>query len=176
MLSLFIPRFLLDKVTRFTQNIEWGKTLKVAGGVNLCKTNNPALLKKVLKHKAKKKSSSAKAWNSRTKRTKDAIAGQQRIRSHNMDQRKLGSMIAANLSSKRIIEKNTGEGGDCGGNGRKAKKRLRLGLHSNQGGNRAGFEGKESGFINGKGAGGNGCGGGVSLSAAMGGVGKKVGR
>ncbi|KAL3779656.1 hypothetical protein ACHAW5_003655 [Stephanodiscus triporus] len=161
-------------------------------GANLRKTNDPALLKKALKRKAKKKSASAKAWNSRRKakkksasakawnsrveKTKDAIAERQRIRSHNLDQRKLGGATAANLSSKRIVEGDAGEGVDGG----KAEKRRRLGPHSNQGGNRAGFEGKKSGFINGKGGGGGeGRGGGASSSsssssaAAGGGVGKK---
>ena len=144
-------------------------------GANLRKTNDPALLKKALKRKAKKKSASAKAWNSRVEKTKDAIAERQRIRSHNLDQRKLGGATAANLSSKRIVEGDAGEGVDGG----KAEKRRRLGPHSNQGGNRAGFEGKKSGFINGKGVGGGGGGegrggGGASSSAAAGGgVGKK---
>ena len=140
---------------------------RVHRGANLRKTDDPALLKKALKRKAKKKSASAKAWNSRVEKVKDAIVEKQRIRSHNLDKRKLGGTTAANLSSKRIVEGEgaggEGAGGDGGKDG-KAEKRRRMGPHSNQGGNRAGFEGKKSGFINGKGGG-----GGASSSNAAGG-------
>jgi len=55
----------------------------------------------------------------------------------------LGGAVGANLSSKRIVERdNDGDGEEGGG---KKEKRRRLGPHSN----RAGFEGKKSGFING---------------------------
>ena len=146
-------------------------------GANLRKTNDPALLKKALKRRAKKKSASAKAWNSRVEKVRDAAAERQRIRGHNLDQRKLGGATAANLSSKRIVERDAGEGDGAGGGGGKdgkGEKRRRMGPHSNQGGNRAGFEGKKSGFINGGGGGGGteGRGGGAS-SAAPGGAGKK---
>lgn len=53
--------------------------------------------------------------------------------------------MGANLSSKRIVERDNGE--EEGG---KKEKRRRLGPHSN----RAGFEGKKSGFINGNSEGG----------------------
>ncbi len=137
------------------------------------------MLKKALKRKAKKKTASAKAWNSRVEKVKDAVAEKQRIRSHNLDKRKLGGATAANLSSKRIVEGEgavgEGGGGDGGGKDGKTEKRRRMGPHSNQGGNRAGFEGKKSGFINGKGDAGGGRGGGASSSSAPDGGGKRGG-
>lgn len=74
---------------------------------------------------------------------------------HNIDARKLGGATGANLSSKRIVEQQDGDGGDGGGPGGKnnKEKRRRLGPHSGQGQNRAGFEGRKSGFINGGGVG-----------------------
>ncbi len=169
------PPSFSDLVNTFPPSPEWSRVCVGSdrtdrgSGVNLRKTNDPALLKKALKRKAKKKSASAKAWNSRVEKAKDAVVERQRIRSHNLDQRKLGGATAANLSSKRIVERDAGEesGGDGGGgkDGKKEKRR-RLGPHSNQGGNRAGFEGKKSGFINGRGGSGKGRGGGASSSSA----------
>ena len=72
----------------------------------------------------------------------------QKIRQHNIGQRKLGGAAGANLSRKRI-EDGDGEGGDgkdkVGGSVVKSK-RPRLGPHS--GNARAGFEGKKQDFIN----------------------------
>jgi DNA excision repair protein ERCC-4 len=134
------------------RSIVWQDTFKVAsvgGGDNLRKMNDPAVIKKAIKRKAKKKVASAKAWNSRIEKVHDAVSERQRIRSHNIDQRKLGGATAANLSSKRIVtdkDSTTTEGGGDGGKDSKGEKRRRLGPHSN----RAGFEGKKNGFINGK--------------------------
>ena len=64
----------------------------------------------------------------------------------------MGGAVGANLSSKRIVERDNGE--EEGGG--KKEKRRRLGPHSN----RAGFEGKKTGFINGVGEGGGGSAGG----------------
>ena len=111
-------------------------------GSNELKKNDPKLLKKALKRKAKKKAASAKAWNVRLDQAKDAATKKQSIRTHNLDSRKLGGAVGANLSSKRIVERDSGDGEEGGG---KKEKRRRLGPHSN----RAGFEGKKSGFING---------------------------
>ena len=116
-------------------------------GSNELKKNDPKLLKKALKRKAKKKAASAKAWNVRLDQAKDAATKKQSIRTHNLDSRKLGGAVGANLSSKRIVERDNGDGEEGGG---KKEKRRRLGPHSN----RAGFEGKKSGFINGKSEGG----------------------
>ena len=175
--SSFPSRARPPLIAVFFTFVETSRFLGVSSGVgdsgaNLRKTNDPALLKKAIKRKAKKKSSSAKAWNSRVEKVKDSVAERQRIRGHNLDQRKLGGATAANLSSKRIVEKDAGEG-DGGGGGGKGEKRKRMGPHSNQGGNRAGFEGKKSGFINGDGGGGGEGRGGGASSAAPGGAGKK---
>ena len=121
-------------------------------GSNELKKNDPKLLKKALKRKAKKKAASAKAWNVRLDQAKDAATKKQSIRTHNLDSRKLGGAVGANLSSKRIVERDNGE--EEGGG--KKEKRRRLGPHSN----RAGFEGKKTGFINGVGEGGGGSAGG----------------
>lgn len=127
-------------------------------GTNLRKTNDPKLIKNALKRKAKKKAASAKAWNVRLDQAKDATAKKQQIRSHNIDARKVGGAVGANLSSKRVMEQdgnNDGDGAGAagGGSGKNNKeKRRRLGPHSGQGQNRAGFEGRKSGFINGGGS------------------------
>jgi hypothetical protein len=156
------------------RSIVWQDTFKVAsvgGGDNLRKMNDPAVIKKAIKRKAKKKVASAKAWNSRIEKVHDAVSERQRIRSHNIDQRKLGGATAANLSSKRIVTDKDGAategGGGDGGKDSKGEKRRRLGPHSN----RAGFEGKKNGFINGKQQQGDGGG-----STSGGGGGKMGGR
>jgi DNA excision repair protein ERCC-4 len=115
-------------------------------GTNLRKTNDPKLLKNALKRKAKKKAASAKAWNVRMDQVKDASTKKQQIRMHNIDARKVGGATGANLSSKRIVEQNSdGNGGvGDGPNSKKKEKRRRLGPHSGQGQNRAGFEGRKS--------------------------------
>ncbi|EJK63175.1 hypothetical protein THAOC_16187 [Thalassiosira oceanica] len=120
------------------RNIEWGETLKVAGrGTHFAKTNDPKLIKKAMKRKAKKKAASAKAWGARLDQDKDAASKKQQIRSHNLDSRKQGGTTGANLSSKRIVEQDDKE---------KKKERRRMGPHSGK--NRAGFEGKKQGFLN----------------------------
>eukprot|EP00978_Attheya_sp_CCMP212_P013349 scaffold33587_cov52-Attheya_sp.AAC.1 len=120
------------------QKMEWGDTLKEASGQKIVK---PEQLKKALKHKIKKKAKSAKAWNSRLEQTKDALDERQKIRNHNLDKRKLGGAIGANLSKKRI-EAADGEGDSKA----PASKRSRMGPHS--GNSRPGFEGKKQDFIN----------------------------
>jgi hypothetical protein len=112
-------------------------------GKNARKTD-PKLLKKALKRKAKKKAASAKAGGARLDQAKDALAKKQQLRSHNLEARKAGGAVGANLSSKKIVEKDE----DGNKDGEKAKRR-RMGPHSGHG-NRAGFEGKkQGGFING---------------------------
>ena len=117
--------------------------LKMHRGANT-KKEDPKLLKKGLKRKAKKKAASAKAWNVRVEQVQDSKSKKQQIRTHNLDSRKLGGAVGANLSSKRIVEQDDKEEGG------KEEERRRLGPHSN----RAGFEGKKSGFINGSDGGG----------------------
>jgi hypothetical protein len=161
------------------RSIVWQDTFKVAsvggsgGDSNSMRKMDPAVIKKAIKRKAKKKVASAKAWNSRIEKVHDAVSERQRIRSHNIDQRKLGGATAANLSSKRIVtdkDSTTTEGGGDGGKDAKGEKRRRLGPHSN----RAGFEGKKNDFINGKHS--SDGGGSTSVAASGGGGGKKGGR
>jgi len=124
------------------KNVEWGEAFKVAEGAKVRKTNDPKLLKKALKRKVKKKTASAKAWNVRLDQAKEAATKRQQIRTHNLDARKEGGSTGANLSSKRIKED---EGAGAGGKDGPQEKRRRQGPHAN----RAGFEGKKTGFING---------------------------
>lgn len=112
------------------KNVQWGEAMKVAEGVKVAKTNDPKLLKKAMKRKAKKKTASAKAWNVRLDQAKEAATKKQQIRTHNLDQRKLGGSTGANLSSKRIVEE---EGKTAGGkDGEKGEKRGRKGPHANR--------------------------------------------
>ena len=121
--------------------IQWGDTLKEASGERV--RDDPALIRKAMKRKAKKKAKSAKAWEARTEELKDAKDQKQKIRSHNLEKRKLGGTVAANLSKKRIV---TEEDKDNEG---KKEKRPRLGPYAGAGGkSRAGFEGKRQAFIN----------------------------
>lgn len=107
--------------------IQWGDTLKEATGERV--RDDPALIRKAMKRKAKKKAKSAKAWEARTEQLKDAKDQKQKIRSHNLEKRKLG-------------------GKDTEG---KKEKRPRLGPYAGAGAggkSRAGFEGKRQAFIN----------------------------
>eukprot|EP00560_Eucampia_antarctica_P008319 CAMPEP_0197824984 /NCGR_PEP_ID=MMETSP1437-20131217/2145_1 /TAXON_ID=49252 ORGANISM="Eucampia antarctica, Strain CCMP1452" /NCGR_SAMPLE_ID=MMETSP1437 /ASSEMBLY_ACC=CAM_ASM_001096 /LENGTH=450 /DNA_ID=CAMNT_0043424809 /DNA_START=204 /DNA_END=1556 /DNA_ORIENTATION=- len=131
-----------DEDKEKAKRIDWGDTLKAATGE---KTNSdPSLLKKAIKRRAKQKTKSGEAWKVRIDSVKDKMDERQKIRSHNIDKRKLGGAIGANLSNKRIEESEAEK--EAAGDG---KKRARLGPHSTKG--RAGFEGKKQEFINGKG-------------------------
>lgn len=116
--------------------------VRVSRGTHSAKTNDPKLIKKAMKRKAKKKAASAKAWGARLDQEKDAASKKQQIRSHNLDSRKQGGAKGANLSSKRIVEHDDKE---------QKKERRRMGPHSGK--NRAGFEGKKQGFLNSTGGG-----------------------
>jgi hypothetical protein len=110
-------------------NIQWGDLIKEASGDRV--KDDPAKLKKAIKRKEAKKKKSAKAWKSRMDQTKLKMDERQKIRSHNLDKRKLGGASGANLSKKKIIED------DATGT---KKKRNSLG--------RAGFEGRKQDFLN----------------------------
>ncbi len=99
--------------------------------------DDTTILKKAIKRKVKKKVKSQEAWKARMEQVKDKMDERQQIRVHNISQRKLGGVIGANLSKKRIVEEEKDE---------ETKKRPRRGPHSS----RAGFEGKKQDFINGK--------------------------
>ena len=147
--------------------MEWGDTLRTAGGD---KTGESVQnIKKQMKRKEKKKAKSTKAWKDRIETVADKMMEKQNIRKHNLKERQKGGSDGANLSKKRIV------GADAEGEegGPEKKKRKREGPYSkigrededpqgkhdkkgnttNGGGSngRAGFEGKKGNFINGKG-------------------------
>ena len=108
--------------------MQWSDALKEASGERV--KDDPAKLKNKLKRKAAKKAKSQKAWKSRTEQTKQKMNERQKIRSHNLDQRKVGGKAGSNLSSKKIAEDDT--------KGNRESRRL----------SRPGFEGKKQGFLN----------------------------
>lgn len=108
-------------------NIAWGDTIKEAAGERV--KDDPAKLRKAIKHQVAKKAKSSKAWKSRMEQTKEKMGERQKIRNHNIAQRKLGGSAAANLSKKRIVTEDDKD---------KPKKRL----------SRAGFEGRKQDFLN----------------------------
>merc|ERR1711957_44822 len=123
------------------KRIDWGDTLKAADGTR-SNVSDPALLKKAIKRKAKKKAKSQQGWKTRMVGVKTKMDERQKIRQHNIGQRKLGGAKGANLSSKRIDDGNDDGRDDAG-------KRPRLGPHSgNTDTARPGFEGKKQQFIN----------------------------
>jgi DNA excision repair protein ERCC-4 len=111
------------------KNIQWGDTIKEATGERV--KDDPAKLKKAIKHQAAKKAKSSKAWKTRLEQTREKMGDRQKIRNHNLNQRKLGGSSGANLSSKKIKD-------DEGKKAGEPKKRL----------SRAGFEGKKQEFLN----------------------------
>jgi len=134
------------------KTIEWRDTLKTAcGDIPKDDTN---LLKKAIKRKGRKKAKSEKSWKARTEKLKDKLHERQKIRQHNINQRKLGGSAGANLSRKRMVDEDQKK--DVGGTGSSVgeKKRPRLGPYSGM--PRAGFEGKKQDFINKSGKGGGG--------------------
>lgn len=123
------------------KKIVWGDTLKAASGVRMTEAN-PALLKKAIKRKARKKEKSQESWRSRMEQTKESMDERQRVRNHNVAQRNLGGAAGANLSKKRIKDDDT----KVEGGGKDGKKRPRLGPYGS--GSRPGFEGKKAEFLN----------------------------
>jgi Surfeit locus protein 6 len=118
-----------DKVKH--QKLVWSDALKEASGERI--KDDPNKLRKALKHKIAKKEKSAKAWKSRMETTKQKVDERQKIRNHNLEKRKAGGSVGANLSSKKIAtEEKVGE------DGKTPSRRL----------SRAGFEGKKQGFLN----------------------------
>lgn len=102
--------------------IQWSDTLKEASGERV--KDDPNKIKNKLKRKAVKKAKSQKAWKSRMDQLNEKQSERQKIRSHNLDKRKLGGAAGSNLSKKRIADDD-----------KKAKQR-------------PGFEGKKKGFLN----------------------------
>lgn len=125
--------------------IDWSDAMKSASGDKVHLRNDPALLKKAIKRKEKKKQKSAARWNARLETKAEKMAERNDIRNHNISQRKLGGASGANLSNKRLQDKEGQEIVKDSKNSEK-KKKPRLGPHSGK--NRPGFEGKKTGFLN----------------------------
>jgi hypothetical protein len=112
--------------------MQWSDALKEASGERV--KDDPAKLKNKLKRKAAKKAKSQKAWKSRMEQTQQKMDDRQKIRTHNLDKRKLGGKAGANLSRKKIVD----EEDKTKGKGKDSSRRL----------SRPGFEGKKQGFLN----------------------------
>lgn len=84
------------------KKIQWGDTFKEATGQRV--RDDPAKIKRAMKRKAKEKEKSTKAWKARQKQTDAASKERQKIRSHNLNQRKKGGEAGASLSRKGITE------------------------------------------------------------------------
>ena len=112
------------------RQMQWSDTFKEADGQRM--KDDPAKLKKQLKRKAAKKAKSQKAWQSRTAQTDKKLQDKQKIRQHNLQARKQGGQVGANLSRKEIRTPEEDSG-----------RRL----------SRAGFEGRKRDFLNSGGGG-----------------------
>lgn len=122
--------------------ILWSDTLQSATGEMVHKKNDPALIKKAIKRKQKQKEKSAAKWANRLDTKAEKMHEKQSIRNHNISQRRAGGSAGANLSKKRIQDK---EGKEVT-KGEQAQKKRRLGPHAMK--NRPGFEGKTTDFLN----------------------------
>jgi len=123
----------LDVDKEKADKIVWTDALREASGKRT--KDDPKKIKKVIKQKIAKKEKSAKAWKNRMQQTKQKMDDRQKMRSHNLDKRRQGGAVGANLSKKRIVEEPTKEAGNGENSTRKS---------------RAGFEGKKTGFLNSK--------------------------
>ncbi|KAL7575443.1 hypothetical protein ACA910_007343 [Epithemia clementina (nom. ined.)] len=116
--------------------MQWKDAFKEADGTRI--KDDPAKIKSALKRKAAKKAKSQKAWQSRTEQQAAAAKERQGIRQHNLQYRKQGGKVGANLSRKEIRHPTTAADGkkttESGGNN-----------HSRS---RAGFEGRKREFLN----------------------------
>jgi len=120
--------------------ILWNDAIKEATGERL--NDNPAAIRKKLKRKQKQKEKSVKNWASRVEKVEEAKNERQKIRNHNLEKRKLGGTIAANLSKKKIVDAEADEEGN------EPRKKGRMGPYAGNG--RAGFEGRKREYLNGK--------------------------
>lgn len=107
-------------------NLQWSDAFQEADGKRV--KDDPTKLKKAIKRKAVKKAKSQKAWKSRLDQVNAAQEEKQSIRNHNLNARKQGGKVGANLSKKRIVDDSEDKG-----------RRL----------SRAGFEGRKQDFLNG---------------------------
>ena len=92
------------------KEIQWDDTLKVASG-EMRNNNDPTKLKKKMKQRLKKKEQSAKEWKARLEHQENSKNQRQKIRTHNLQQRKKGGSVGSNLSKKRIAKKEDDDGG-----------------------------------------------------------------
>jgi len=104
------------------QKYQWTDAFKEASGARV--KDDPAKIRNAIKKKQAKKKKSAKAWKSRTDKTKDDMSERQKIRNHNLQQRMVGGKTAANLSKKEIKKDgDTASGGRSGYEGKKDKSK-----------------------------------------------------
>jgi hypothetical protein len=126
------------------QKALWSDAIQEASGDRV--KDDPVKLRKALKQKLVKKERSAKAWKTRIESTKQKLDERQRIRSHNLSQRKLGGSLGSNLSSKKIVtaddEKSPSNKREDGDNKNETSARRPPPSR------RAGFEGKKKDYIN----------------------------
>jgi hypothetical protein len=109
------------------KSILWKDAIQEADGHRV--KDDPTKIKKQIKRRAEKKKKSQKAWKSRVEQTMNAKDQRLEIKNHNVQARKVGGKVGANLSKKKIAD----EGGAKGdGSGRR----------------RAGFEGRKTDFLN----------------------------
>jgi Surfeit locus protein 6 len=123
--------------------LQWTDTFKEADGTRV--KDDPKRLKKAIARKDATKRKSKKAWQSRMEQTQSAAQQRQQIRQHNLQARKQGGSVGANLSSQKIKD-NSGSAaaataataGSAGGSADQKGRRL----------SRAGFEGRKPDFLN----------------------------
>lgn len=84
------------------KKIQWVDTYKKASGDKA--KRSPAQIKKKMKANEKKKAKSTKEWNVRLEQQNRAKQEKQKIRLNNIQKRKLGGSVGANLSKKRIVD------------------------------------------------------------------------
>lgn len=116
--------------TQKADKLLWSDALKEASGDRV--KDNPAKLKKAIQKKQAQKKKSQKAWKSRMEQTQEKMQERQKIRSHNLEKRRVGGAVGANLSNKRIVDETDQTDKE------KGSRRL----------SRAGFEGKKQDFLN----------------------------
>jgi Surfeit locus protein 6/60S ribosome biogenesis protein Rrp14 len=116
--------------------LQWTDTFKEADGTRV--KDDPKRLKKAIARKDATKRKSSKAWQSRMEQTQSAAQQRQQIRQHNLQARKQGGSVGANLSSQKI--KDTAPSTAAGSGGGAEPKGRRL--------SRAGFEGRKPDFLN----------------------------
>jgi hypothetical protein len=109
--------------------LQWADAIQEASGTRV--KNDPAKIKKALKHKAAKKQKSQKAWKSRMEQVQKAQDDRQRQRTQNLQARKNKGRGAAPSAAGAAAASASGKKEDAG-------RRL----------SRPGFEGRKQTFLN----------------------------